>query len=160
MPATAYATSDNLIDAIGETRLRGVLEIGAAVDIAIQPAVVDALEDANSTVDAHVRAQYNVPPASPPAFLRRAAVSLAWWHLVSVRDDLVTDTDRDRRDDAMSVLKRVSSGAAAIDAGDAPDMMPLETISRVDVGSASDTPDNASACRSVYNQRWYTEGQY
>lgn len=101
-----YATQSDLVDRFGDAELiqRTNRTGGNNIDTVV---LGRALADADAEIDGYLAARYQLPIATPPALLVRLAADLARYHL---HDDGVPDSVRQRYEDAVSQLKRLSSG--------------------------------------------------
>jgi phage gp36-like protein len=73
--------------------------------------VARAIADADSVIDAHLRAHYVVPLANAPAFVRTLSCDLALFNLFSRRPSLgIPDTIATRKKDALTHLAAVRDG--------------------------------------------------
>jgi phage gp36-like protein len=79
-------------------------EAGLVIDTAV---LARALSDADAEIDGYLATRYTLPLASTPEVLVRLAADMARYRLFG---DRVTEVVRTRYQDAVSVLKRLSSG--------------------------------------------------
>ncbi len=76
--------------------------------------VVDqALQDASAEIDAYLAAKYQLPLPQVPAVLTRLCVDIVVYRLAADAD-MATEERRQRYDDAVSLLKRLATGAASL----------------------------------------------
>ncbi|MDP2548486.1 gp436 family protein [Oceanobacter sp. 4_MG-2023] len=75
--------------------------------------VEQALQDATAEIDTYLAAKYQLPLPQVPAVLTRLCVDIAVYRLAADAD-MATDERRQRYDDAVSLLKRLATGAAAL----------------------------------------------
>lgn len=76
--------------------------------------VVDqALADADAEIDGYLAKRYTLPLPDVPPLLTRLAVDLAVYHLCN-SDTLVTEQRRQRYEDAVALLRRLSSGEVTL----------------------------------------------
>jgi len=101
-----YATQADLVDRFGETELaqRTNRVDGLTIDTAV---LGRALADADAEIDGYLAARYTLPLASAPVVLTRLAADIARYRLY---DDGTPEAVRQRYEDAVSLLKRLSSG--------------------------------------------------
>jgi len=69
-------------------------------------AVLLALADADDVIDSHLAERYQLPLATVPPLLVKAAVDIAVYNLAS----LPTDEQRNRYTDALKALKNIATG--------------------------------------------------
>ncbi|WP_036536715.1 gp436 family protein [Oceanobacter kriegii] len=82
--------------------------------------VVDqALQDASAEIDTYLAAKYQLPLPQVPAVLTRLCVDVAVYRLAADAD-MATEERRQRYDDAVSLLKRLATGAASLGLEQAP----------------------------------------
>jgi len=98
-----YCTRDDLVDRFGEGDIAD-LEDGRP------NAMAEAIEDASALIDGYVAGRYPLPLAEVPAILKRIARDLVRYSLDVDPDDSVTK----RRDEAVSYLKDLAKGNAAL----------------------------------------------
>ena len=92
-----------------------------------------AIADADATIDAYLQGRYSVPLVSTPDKIRQVSADVAIFNLFSrKRDNLMTDTRRDRYKDAIRFLEQVASGAVSLGA-DSP--APTTTANETDIES-------------------------
>lgn len=108
-----YATQSDIIDAYGIDLLTVVADRDG--DGEIDAKVVDrALTSASAIIDAHVLGRYPAPWPAVPDLVRDVCVDIAIYKLSGEGNGL-TDERRRRYDDALGLLKRISSGQADLD---------------------------------------------
>lgn len=102
----SYATQSDMEERFGSTELaqRTDRAAGVAIDATV---LARALADADAEIDGYLAARYTLPLPSTPVVLVRMACDLARYRLF---DDGVPETVRVRYQDAVSLLKRLSSG--------------------------------------------------
>ena len=110
-----YATQSDLTDRFGATELAQLTDraSGVAIDVTV---LGRALSDADAEIDSYLARRYALPLSSTPAVLVRMAADITRYRLY---DDRVTTAVRQRYEDAVSLLKRMSSGEVAL-AGSTP----------------------------------------
>lgn len=110
-----YATQTDLTDRFGATELAQRTDRinGAVIDTVV---LGRALADADSEIDGYLATRYTLPLPSTPPVVNRLACEIARYRLY---DDGVPETVRVRYQDAVSLLKRMSSGEVQL-AGIAP----------------------------------------
>lgn len=108
-----YATQQNLTDRFGETELLQLADRDddGAVDAAI---VAAALGEADALIDSYVGRRYDLPLASVPPVLTNLACAIAR-HLL--HKDFPTEAVRKAYEDALRVLREISTGTAVLDVG-------------------------------------------
>jgi phage gp36-like protein len=101
-----YATQTDLSDRFGATELaqRTNRVDGTTIDTVV---LGRALADADAEIDGYLATRYTLPLASTPVVLVRLAADMARYRLY---DDGVPTTVLQRYQDAVSLLKRLSSG--------------------------------------------------
>lgn len=101
-----YATQADLVDRFGEQELQQLTDRtnGAVIDTVV---LGRALADADAEIDSYLATRYTLPLASTPVVLTRLACDMTRYRLY---DDAVSETVRVRYQDAVSLLKRMSSG--------------------------------------------------
>jgi phage gp36-like protein len=108
----AYSTLEDLQAAV-ETALLVQLTDDAGAGSVDATKVARAVADADAVVDAHLRAHYSVPLASPiPAIVRMLSVDLALHQLYERRAAHfgMPEHIRDKRKDALALLSKIRSG--------------------------------------------------
>lgn len=115
-----YATQQDLIDRFGERELIELTDRGTPQTDAIVTSVVDAaLADADEIINSYVATRYELPFATAPTALTRAATDLARYYLY---DNRPTEAAKHGYDEAIRFLKDISAGRAKFDvAGSEPD---------------------------------------
>lgn len=71
--------------------------------------VAEALANADAEIDGYLASRYELPLSPVPPILVRLACDVAVWHLCDT-DSLATDLRRKKYEDAVAILKRLSSG--------------------------------------------------
>lgn len=101
-----YATQTDLSDRFGATELAQLTNRtdGLTIDTTV---LGRALADADAEIDGYLATRYALPLASTPVVLVRLACDIARYHL---HGNSTPDTVRQRYADAVSLLKRLSSG--------------------------------------------------
>ena len=101
-----YATPADLVERFGELELaqRSNRADGTSIDAVV---LGRALADADAEIDGYLATRYRLPLASAPAVLARLAADIARYRLY---DDGAPTAVRQRYEDAVSLLKRLSSG--------------------------------------------------
>ncbi len=101
-----YATQADLTERFGfdELAQRTDRVNGTVIDTMV---LNRALNDADAEIDGYLATRYSLPLASTPAVLSRLAADITRYRLY---DDGVPTTVRQRYEDAVSLLKRLSSG--------------------------------------------------
>lgn len=102
----SYATQADLTDRFGAAELaqRTDRSNGETIDVVV---LGRALADADSEIDGYLASRYTLPLPSTPPVLTRLACDMARYRLY---DDAVPETVRLRYQDAVALLKRLSSG--------------------------------------------------
>jgi phage gp36-like protein len=102
----SYASQADMEDRFGATELaqRTDRTNGAVIDTVV---LGRALADADSEIDGYLATRYTLPLPSTPPVVNRLACEIARYRLF---DDGVPETVRVRYQDAVSLLKRLSSG--------------------------------------------------
>ena len=113
----AYATKQQMIDRFGETELAQLTDKkgGQSIDDFV---LGRALDDAKHEIDSYLTGRYDLPLAETPGVLVRRACDIARYFLY---EDRASETVRQRYDDAVSWLRKVSEGKAdlGLDSGNA-----------------------------------------
>ncbi len=101
-----YATQQDMTDRFGAVELAQLTDrsAGVVIDTTV---LARALSDADAEIDGYLATRYTLPLASTPAVLVRLAADIARHSLYGTS---VTTAVRDRYLDAVSLLKRISSG--------------------------------------------------
>jgi len=101
-----YATEGDLVERFGARELaqRTDRVYGTAIDTVV---LGRALADADAEIDGYLATRYSLPLAATPAVINRLACEIARYRL---HDEGVPDTVRQRYEDAVSLLKKFSSG--------------------------------------------------
>lgn len=101
-----YASVQDMIDRYGATELaqRSNRVDGATVD---ETVVTRALDDATAEIDSYLTTRYTLPLATVPPVITRLTCDIARYQL---HDDGAPETVRTRYEDAVSLLKKFSSG--------------------------------------------------
>ncbi len=113
-----YASAQDIVDRYGEDRLL-VLADRDGDGQADQDALDRALADAVAEVDGYVAARHALPLPGVPLVLTRLAVDIAVYRLAGSAD-VLTDEIRTRYEDAVGVLRRISSGDVSLGLAPAP----------------------------------------
>lgn len=110
-----YATAQSMIDAIGEARLRSILDIADSAEINEDDRLLSAIDEASSTIDAYLRPVYQLPIIGRDSMLEGICRDLARAILIeNCRLDIITDDDREARNRAMDRLQKINSGAISL----------------------------------------------
>jgi phage gp36-like protein len=101
-----YATQTDLVDRFGTDELaqRTNRTDGLTIDTVV---LGRALSDADAEIDGYLATRYRLPLVSTPAVLVRLAADIARYRL---SDKGISDTVRQRYEDSVSLLKRLSNG--------------------------------------------------
>ena len=102
----SYATQSDMTERYGAVELAQLTDrdAGLVINVAV---LARALADADAEIDGYLATRYQLPLASTPVVLVRLAADIARYRLF---DNRVTDLVRNRYQDAVSLLKRISSG--------------------------------------------------
>ena len=108
-----YATQQDLIDRFGAQEIAQLTDRanGTVIDTAV---VGRALADADAEIDAYLATRYALPLTSTPPVISRLASDMARYALF---DDRVTLAVRQRYEDALKLLKNISTGLVKLEAG-------------------------------------------
>lgn len=107
-----YASAQDISDRYGADKLLLLADRNA--DDAADTEVVDqALRDASAEIDTYLAAKYSMPLPSVPDALVRLCVDIAVYRL-GVSADLATEEMRQRYEDAVALLGRISKGTASL----------------------------------------------
>jgi phage gp36-like protein len=101
-----YATQTDMTERYGAVELAQLTDrsAGLVIDTTV---LARALADADAEIDGYLATRYTLPLASTPAVLVRLAADIARHSLYG---NGVTEAVRNRYQDAVSLLKRISSG--------------------------------------------------
>lgn len=101
-----YAAEIDLVERFSALELAQLTDRthGVAID---QLVLGRALADAQAEIDSYLATRYTLPLATTPAVINRLACEIARYRLY---DDGVPATVRQRYEDAVSLLKKLSSG--------------------------------------------------
>ena len=107
-----YATQQDLIDRFGAVEIAQLSDRtnGTVIDAVV---VGRALADADAEIDAYLATRYQLPLVSVPPVLARVAADVARYRLY---DERPTETVRTHYQDAVTLLKGMSSGAVQLPA--------------------------------------------
>lgn len=107
---TTYATQDDLIARFGVDELVQLTDrsMAQAID---EAAVAAALTDAQATIDAYLASRYATPVTPSPALLVRFCADIARYLL---HGNAATEAVRKAHDDAVRMLRDLSTGAAVL----------------------------------------------
>lgn len=101
-----YATESDMTERFGALELEQLTD--RAAGLVIDTVVLGrALGDADAEINGYLATRYTLPLASTPAVLVRVACDIARYQLF---EKGATDSVRQRYQDAVSLLKRLSSG--------------------------------------------------
>lgn len=119
-----YATQADMVTRFGETELaqRTDRENGLVIDVDV---LNRALDDADGEINGYLAKRYALPLASVPIVLTRLAADVARYHLY---DDGATQVVRQRYEDAVSLLKRMSSGDVQLFGAEAAAVAGVDTV--------------------------------
>jgi phage gp36-like protein len=118
-----YATLATMVEQFGEPELvqRTDRSDAGVVDAAV---LGRALVDADAEIDSYLGTRYALPLASTPVLLVRLAADITRYRLF---DDGVPETVRQRYEDCVSLLKRLSSGDVVLPGAQGLDVAGVET---------------------------------
>lgn len=119
-----YASLQDIITAYGEDALFAVMDDGGVIN---EPKVVAALEKAAAEIDSYIGDRYPLPLATVPARLRDICVDIATYKF-SQTADVLTDEIRQRYDDAVKWLDKVSSGRVSLGLPKAPGQKSAQAV--------------------------------
>lgn len=122
----AYATKADIDQMYGPELLTSML----ADDIDQAAAVASALAKASTEIDTYLSARYSLPLKAEQPALEMPAINIAVYNLAN-RHTFLTDTIRQRYEDAIALLKRIGDGKAGLGAGE-------PSVSTGDGGTAED----------------------
>lgn len=110
----AYATQEDLIGRLTEARLLVIAGLDSDEDgVADAPdtdRITAALSDASAEADVLINARYAMPLPVVPAALKNAVCDIAAYLLCG--ETTISEWIKERRDNAVSLLKRVGEGKA------------------------------------------------
>jgi phage gp36-like protein len=75
--------------------------------------VAQAVADADAEIDAYLAARYQLPLSTVPTVLKRLAADLLMYRLATTAD-LLTEEKRQRYEDAVKLLDRISKGSVSL----------------------------------------------
>lgn len=117
-----YATVQDIIDRYGEEAL--LLLADRDGDGTVDQEVVDrARADAGALIDSYLATKYELPLTTMPPVLVPLAVDIIVYRLAS-EADVATEERRQRYDDALATLTRISKGAVSLGLADPPAQSP------------------------------------
>ncbi|MGV6839988.1 MAG: gp436 family protein [Planktomarina sp.] len=125
-----YATQDDIIRLYSQNALYVADRDGNGVPE--QDAVQSALSMASSEIDSFLGVRYAVPVSPVPDLLVQFAVDMALYRLASSRD-MLSDEHRRRYEDAVSHLKQIAAGKAALIIPVDPDAPPAQSGADVEI---------------------------
>lgn len=112
----SYASQQDLIDRFGELELIQLTDRVAIPPAAVNATVVDrALADADALIDGYLKAAYELPLATTPPALVKAASDIARFYLWGDRAD-PKGAIRAAYDDALKWLGNVARGIVRLEA--------------------------------------------
>ena len=111
-----YATSQDIILAYGEDALFAAMNDNAVVD---ELKVTAALEKATAEIDSYIADRYPLPLAVVPGRLVDLCVDIAIYKM-SQTSDVQTEKIKERYDDAVSWLTKLSRGTVSLGLPKAP----------------------------------------
>lgn len=106
-----YATKADIDALYGSDFLTDILDDGVDADAA----VASAIANAGTEIDTHLSARYSLPLAGAPVALKMPAINIAIYYLAN-RHATLTETIRERYEDAVALLKRIADGKAGLGA--------------------------------------------
>ncbi len=110
----AYATQDDLLSRLTEARLLVIAGLDTDEDgVSDAPdanRIAAALSDASAEADVLLNSRYALPLPVVPAALKNAVCDIAAYLLCN--ETTISDFIKERRDNAVSLLKRVGEGKA------------------------------------------------
>jgi len=113
----SYSTLSDILKGISEEELAELTaESGGTPDAAL---VTEAIAKADAEIDAYCGLRYQVPFSPVPEMVRSLSVDLAISHLFT-RRNLKDEVRRQKYEDAVKFLDRVSKGTATLGASAAP----------------------------------------
>jgi len=114
----SYASQQGIVDRYGEEAL--LLLADRDGDGLVDPDVIgQALADSEAEIDAYLAARYQLPLAVVPAVLTRLAVDIVVYRLAADAGP-ATEERRQRYEDAVDLLRRISRGEASLGLSEAP----------------------------------------
>jgi len=106
----AYSDLDALCERIKRTDLVVLTDDEKKGDVD-QGRIDQAIEDADATIDSHLRERYTVPLVVVPKFVVKISADLAIYNLFSrIRTHDMPDAMRARYKDAIAELEKIASG--------------------------------------------------
>lgn len=119
----AYSTYADIREAVDDTDISALTD-DSDVGATDEDKVSRAIDDADAEIDAYCGVRYAVPFAPVPALVRKLSVDIAAYNLYARRGGAPQDR-KDRYDNAVRVLQRISDGKISLGAND-PDDTPSE----------------------------------
>lgn len=110
-----YATQQDVIDRVGVKELIAITDRADPPTYMVDAVSVDrSLADASAEIDSYLAARYVLPMTEIPVVLKRLAVEMAVYQLLSLRPMGDIEDTRRRYDDALAFLKQVASGKVSL----------------------------------------------
>ena len=108
-----YATQDDMVKRFGEAEIaqRTNRIDGSSIDATV---LTRAIDDADAEINSYLAVRYQLPLSELPSVLVRVACDIARYRLY---DDGAPETVRTRYQDAVGLLKRMSSGEVQLAGG-------------------------------------------
>lgn len=106
-----YASKQAMIDRFNEVELKQLTDRSGAVDAIDDTVLNRALTDADAEVDGYLVGRYPLPLATTPQILVGMACDIARYRLY---EDRPTEHVRQRYDDAIKYLEKVSQGKISL----------------------------------------------
>jgi len=119
-----YATQADIVTLYGDDAL--VVADRDGDGLADSAAVARSLSHASAEIDTHIAARYSLPLPAIPEMLTAWCVDIALYRL-ALSADVLSEEHRRRYEDALSSLRRVAEGKAALVFPANPDATPEET---------------------------------
>ena len=108
----SYATQQDIIDRYSEDQLLIIADRDND-GVADTDVVDQALEDASSEIDTYIAAKYELPLTTVPLVITRICVDISMYRLAADRD-MATEERRKRYEDAIALLRRISTGEVSL----------------------------------------------
>jgi len=125
----SYLTQTELLDYISERELINLTDDADTGQIDTAK-VTQAIEDAESMVDAYLGARYTVPLTSPPAIIKKAVAVITIFSL-QVRREEVPDARKDEYEKTIKFLQLLAAGKVTLGEVPSPEENPERATAQI-----------------------------